>query len=145
MKRFWDKVYKTEACWLWQAGTDDYGYGLYSFEGKLYKAHRFSWFLNRGQHPSLLILYECDIPACVNPEHLFEGTHADNSRDRDAKGRGVLPYQIGKQRLRKIQDAQVLEAIRTLLMLGVSLRAIAKQHGVSTNVIFNIKHEKFGY
>ncbi|MCK5602937.1 HNH endonuclease [Candidatus Pacearchaeota archaeon] len=54
------------------------------------RAHRVSWLIHKGSIPDeLLILHKCDIPSCVNPNHLFLGTHADNLRDRDVKGRAA--------------------------------------------------------
>ena len=90
--RFWAKVNKTDGCWLWTGSRDTSGYGLFRRNGKLAKAHRLSYSLDRGYDPWLLVLHRCDVRACVNPAHLFQGTALANARDRSAKGRhGVRP------------------------------------------------------
>lgn len=52
-------------------------------------AHRCAWRLWRGPIPEgKLVLHHCDNPRCINPDHLYLGTDADNVRDREARGRG---------------------------------------------------------
>lgn len=89
-ERFWEKVIKGRAneCWIWQASIDSCGYGTIRVGRTHDKAHRVSYFLATGQKPgSSHVLHACDTPPCVNPRHLFLGTHADNMRDRLKKGR----------------------------------------------------------
>jgi hypothetical protein len=102
--RFWSKVNKDgptmshikTPCWLWTAGKDSGGYGSFRI-GRMIKAHRFAWTITNGQihHDGsahgICVCHHCDNPACVNPEHLFLGTNADNARDREVKGRGNQP------------------------------------------------------
>ena len=86
--RFEAKIKKTDSCWLWTASRNLKGYGEFRLQGKLLRAHRASFAYFKGEIPSgLLIMHLCDIPACVNPEHLALGTSKDNSQDRDLKGR----------------------------------------------------------
>ena len=94
MKRFWDKVNKTDNCWLWTAAIDSHGYGKIiigsrSDKSRKYRiASRVSWELINGPIPfKKLVLHKCDNPLCVNPDHLFLGTSGDNNRDRHRKGR----------------------------------------------------------
>lgn len=89
MKRFWNKVKKTDYCWLWTAYTNSDGYGQFWFRGTMGKAHRFSWILHNGEIPKgVCVLHiECDNPPCVNPDHLELGTDADNMQDCLKKGR----------------------------------------------------------
>lgn len=85
---FWNRVKGTGHCWLWTGCRNDDGYGVVRFNGGMCKAHVVAWFLTNGLIPDGLdVLHECDNPPCVNPDHLFLGTNADNCRDRQAKGR----------------------------------------------------------
>jgi len=95
--RFWSKVNKDGpgGCWLWTAAKNSMGYGNILFEGKIRFSHRRSWEMANNQKipPKMVICHRCDVPACVNPEHLFVGTQSDNGLDASRKGRlnTVLP------------------------------------------------------
>ena len=74
-------------CWIW-TGAELKGYGRMVVNGKYLRAHRISWELYRGPIPDgLLVLHHCDVPACVNPDHLYLGSDLDNMRDRLRRGR----------------------------------------------------------
>src|SRR3990167_2058280 len=89
VKDFWDKVDKTDSCWLWKVGKNKDGYGRFRFEMKIKVSHRFAWEITFGKIPSgMLVCHKCDNPPCVNPSHLFLGTHKDNAIDKSQKGRG---------------------------------------------------------
>lgn len=90
VRRFWSKVkiLGPDECWLWQASCSGDGYGTTKFGPKVYGAHRLSYLITHGKPiQGWQILHRCDTPRCVNPNHLFIGTHQDNMDDRDNKGR----------------------------------------------------------
>ena len=79
LARFWNKVNKTETCWLWTGAGDVLGYGRFYLKGKLILAHRFSYELAKGLVPEGLDLdHLCRNPSCVNPQHLEAVTHSIN-------------------------------------------------------------------
>jgi hypothetical protein len=82
-------------CWIWTASMNKKGYGRYhetGGESGFTLAHRASWKMNKGPIPDgLLVCHRCDVPQCVNPDHLFLGTHKDNLYDAiKKKGRKFL-------------------------------------------------------
>lgn len=87
MKRFWDKVQKTDGCWLWIASKFPAGHGQFSFNGRSTPATHVSWFLEHGVLPKFQMNHKCDTPSCVRPDHLFDGTQSENILDCVKKGR----------------------------------------------------------
>ncbi len=78
-------------CWLWvgaRSGGRHGGYGYMNVGGQMLSAHRLSWNIHYGEVPDrLFVLHRCDTPSCVNPAHLFVGTHSENMSDMVKKGR----------------------------------------------------------
>ena len=75
-------------CWLWTGSFFQSGYGRFSINQKVHRAHRVSYFLYNGNITNkFYICHKCDNPKCVNPKHLYQGTAKDNSKDMCEKGR----------------------------------------------------------
>ena len=88
LERFEAKFARTEGCWEWTAGKHWDGYGQFWLDGANVLAHKASYLFFKGPIPSAMhVLHRCDNPACVNPDHLFPGTHQDNMNDMTRKGR----------------------------------------------------------
>jgi len=116
LDRFLNKINiksKTE-CWVWNGGKSNYGYGHFWYNGKTYGAHRMSYRIHNKNFPKkLFILHSCDNPSCVNPSHLFTGTHIENMRDRERKGRGDAAKRIGERNpVHKLKDSEVKDIIK---------------------------------
>lgn len=127
-------------CVLWGGGKSS-GYGYISIEGGLkMRAHRFAWVLRHGEIPDgLRVCHRCDVPGCINVDHLFLGTDADNSSDKIAKGRLRTGTSLGeKHGCAKLTDAQVAEILRTT----EAARIVAARYGVSRSAIALIREGK---
>ena len=120
-------------CIEWTGAMYPTGYGSFWFDGRVQPAHRVSWMMFRGSIPDgLYVLHRCDNRKCVNPEHLFLGTHQDNMDDMLAKGRkAFLPGESSPRSKLTEADVVVIRSLRG----HVSQRILAKRFGVSKTAI----------
>lgn len=130
-----------DECWLWTAGADRKGYGKVGVNRKTHLAHRQAYeaIHGAGTAEGMVVRHRCDNPPCVNPAHLEVGTHADNIRDRDERGRNRQPKGSANG-LAKLTEADVL-AIRAECVTGSRThgqQAISERFGVSNQLISNI-------
>lgn len=143
MRRFWNKVKKSEGCWEWQASTRA-GYGVIKIEGKNLSAHRVSYEMHNGKIPDgMVICHACDNRLCVNPNHLFIGTQRDNVVDSFLKGRRVAPE--GRRFIkghspanRKLNESKV-HLIISLYRQGFSNSSIADILGVGIHLVRDVR------
>jgi len=159
-QRFWEKVNKREPneCWTWTGATQaPWHYGSFQrgigSDGKSHSdvAHRVSYELTYGCiQKGLFVCHRCDNPRCVNPNHLFLGTHTDNMRDMHQKRRGMQytkPERITRgehQHLAKLTSDDI-KAIRATYQPGkaghssdMSIGALARKYHVSKSTMNSI-------
>jgi len=149
VSRFESKINRDgpNGCWLWTDAPQNTGYGVLNISEKghsyIFTAHRLSYVMNVGPIPTdygpwgLFVCHKCDVRLCVNPDHLFLGTDADNMRDKAEKGRNYRAVGIDAANV-KLSPDQVL-AIRADTR---STRAIAKDFGIDYGHVANIKRLK---
>lgn len=153
-ERFWAKVNKNGPvpphcpklgpCWIWTKSRFRFGYGRLMKNGKRVKAHRVAWELTRGPIlPGICVLHRCDVPACVNPVHLFLGTKGDNNADTRSKGR-ENPCEGSEHRMAKLTEADVLEIRRRYAANSRdgALQVLANAFGVSRSLMSRVVRRK---
>lgn len=148
-QRFWRYVQPVSVgCWEWQGTTNEYGYGVIGRGARgtgLVKAHRLAYEIARGSQlrRDQLVCHHCDNPRCVNPDHLFVGTHRDNSDDKWRKGRGSPPpLLLGSQNpSAKLTEGLIPEVFR-LRRLGLTTYQIADVFDISRNAICCVLNRK---
>jgi hypothetical protein len=139
-ERFWSRVKKTDTCWLWQGKgrRGDIGYGAAYYNRRCDTAHRVAWIITYDQEPKGLLLHSCDIPLCVNPAHLREGTQKENIRDRDERGRTARGERSGNS---KLTATQVLD-IRRRFAAGEGVMALARAFGIGKTTVGHIVYRR---
>jgi hypothetical protein len=139
-ERFRLSVYRDseDTCWIWLGQPSAGGYGAFLVggrNGKIWKAHRYSYFMAYGPIPNGIdVLHKCDVRDCVNPSHLFLGTHADNMTDMKRKGR--------QSRLKGSNNGQchlTEDDVRAIRASEESQTALAARYGVIQAHISRIK------
>ena len=136
IKHFWARANITDlfGCWEWTAGKNGDGYGNFRWHGKHIGTHRLSYLLVYGMIPKgMLVLHHCDNPPCVNPCHLFLGTHQDNADDMKQKGRS--PERSGERNSRAILKLIEVAEIRKKYSCGERRADLALKYGVAPPTI----------
>lgn len=134
-------------CWLWLGGCG--GYGHMRVNGVVHRAHRLSYetFTGKTIPAGMLGCHKCDTPSCINPDHIFPGTAADNAHDRDRKGHHIANRAGAKNPVRRDAHhqakltANAVEQIKRMLAEGDGQRHIARSFGVSQSLISGIKNQ----
>jgi hypothetical protein len=128
-----------DECWLWRGRLDKHKYGVFSIKHTLIKAHRLSYLSWYGYiNNELQVCHKCDNPSCVNPFHLWQGTQADNNKDRDLKGRTRTGHLYGSEHpMSKLTNEDVIWIRENYNPNIWSTRKLAKKFGVCQT---NIRH-----
>lgn len=157
-QRFWEKVNKTDSCWLWTGSKRNKGYGAFVYvrDGQVIhgRAHRYSYEIHKGPIPEgMLVLHNCpsgDNPACVNPDHLWLGNDLDNVHDMMKKGRrvkggthkpGKYEYGVGHHNARLTEE--IVKTIREKYATGeTSFNKLAQEYGLAIAHVYRIVRRK---
>lgn len=155
--RFWSKVDKKgpkqphmrTRCWIWKGSFSGWGYGRIAINRSSSRAaHRVAWEIQRGPIPKRLqVLHHCDVPACQRGTHFFVGSHQDNMRDRNIKGRmahGKRSDKIRAKYLRgekvavsKLTSSQVVKIRAEYKPGSVTQQQLADQLGITQSSVWN--------
>lgn len=131
----------TTGCWEWNFPNKTYNHpraGTFMLNGKVMIAYRASYLLFKGRIPKgKLVCHTCDNGLCVNPDHLWLGTHADNTLDAVAKGRHRAPKGEAHSGA-KLTEEQVAVIKAEYAPRKVSIRALASRFGVSYSTVHDI-------
>ena len=123
-------------CWIWTGATLSNGYGKFRDANmKSALAHRATYEYYKGKiDADKYVCHTCDVPSCVNPNHLFAGTPTENQQDSKSKGR----MKKAKFKL----DRKTVDQIMAQLKLGASQREISYMYSISQSMVSMIKTRK---
>lgn len=133
-------------CWIWSGVVSGNGYGKLRINGRQVSAHRVAYQEFIGPIPrGMCVCHSCDTPLCVNPSHLWLGTHQDNMRDMIRKGRhgskadGYVPHRQGpkgeRARTAKLDAAKVLDIRNS----RSSCAELAEKYGITARAIAMVR------
>lgn len=141
--RFWRHVEKNEDCWTWTGSLKSDGYGRLGAggaSGRYLCAHRVSYELHHGEIPKgMVVMHECDNPACVNPAHLSLGTYSDNTQQACDKGRMKSLFLNGESHSGSVLTEDLVRKIRSSPLKNAQL---AREIGCSNNAISCVRLRK---
>ena len=127
-----------DGCWEWCGCVQGNGYSRVRYNGKTEYGHRLSYIAFKGDIPEGMdVCHTCDNRKCVNPDHLFLGSRAENMQDCAKKGRTTKGRTIvfgERSGTSKLTDKDVIAA-RELAKSGVLPRVIAEKFGVHADTI----------
>lgn len=145
-RRFIEKTIPVpfSGCLIWLGGVNEHGYGVFWNGVRLEKAHRFALRAVGVDVPSSSdVCHTCDVPACVEANHLFVGDAQANVDDMWAKGRATVISRRGtSQAQAKLNDEKARQIRELWRSGGWKQRDLAELFGVSQRLIWNVIHGK---
>lgn len=138
---FWSRVHKTSSCWEWTGRLCPKGYGMFTVRNQCISAHRLSYIMHHGQAlvAKQYVCHHCDNRRCVNPAHLYLGSHDDNMRDMRERGRA---YRWNGKRCgtgnpaSRLTEAMVIE----IRASREHSQALADKYGVTLTTVYNARN-----
>jgi hypothetical protein len=144
IRRFMDKVSPepNSGCWLWAGDALTSGYGVVwisDIPRQRALAHRVSYEHHKGPIPdSMFVCHKCDVPACVNPDHLFLGTNAENTNDKVAKGRQMKGQNVPSSKL----TDEIVKDIRASVANGSTQKQMCDKYGIAPGTMSFVINRK---
>lgn len=124
-------------CWVFQGSLNPDGYGNVWFEGKCWKSHRLSYFIHIGEIPKgYCVCHSCDNRACINPNHLWLGTHQENMMDMVKKKRTLYGEQRPNNKIPTSLRPLIVERYKN----GMAQAELAKEYSCHPSAIFSAIH-----
>jgi hypothetical protein len=123
-----------DGCWLWNGAKNLAGYGQLNVDGQKVYAHRVSYIENKGEIiGNNVVMHSCNCTSCVNPDHLSQGTQAQNIQQASVEGR-LAGGKVGRKKL----SPNTVMLLRREYAAGYSMYAIAKMHNIPQTTVFGI-------
>lgn len=137
-KRILNGITVKNGCWIWNGSPRKNGYCRSSFMGKSWYIHRLSFYAFKTTPKEKMdICHKCDVRACCNPSHLFQGTRAENMRDAVKKGRHAKGQMLPQTKLSDECKKQIMKLVHS----GYFYKDIAKKFDVTRHRIGQIAIE----
>lgn len=128
------RIENVEDCWIWLGSINQDGYGNIWVDKKPWRTHRLSYFIHKGEiQKGLCVCHKCDKPACINPEHLWLGTHIDNMKDMVTKKRTLYAEQRPNNKI----PSWVRPEIVKKYLSGITQLQLAKEYNCHASAIYN--------
>lgn len=130
-----------KGCWNWKLSLHRDGYAKIK-KGGFWQGHRLSFaaYYPEEYDKDLLVLHKCHNRKCVNPKHLYQGTHSDNNKDTIEAGKGRNQFQCGELHPNSKVDKFLVQHLRKEFAYGKPVRQIANEFGLPRTTVSAICH-----